>query len=72
MPAEAATCRKLVVPKLKVAGWDNEPHSIRSFAEHIAKNIITPSARYSGHVRPTARSGHLTYEPSGGTIWATS
>jgi type I restriction enzyme R subunit len=25
---EADTCRKLVVPKLQVAGWDNEPHSI--------------------------------------------
>lgn len=25
---EADTCRKLVVPKLQVAGWDNDPHSI--------------------------------------------
>lgn len=25
---EADTCRRLVVPKLQVAGWDNEPHSI--------------------------------------------
>lgn len=25
---EADTCRKLVVPKLQAAGWDNEPHSI--------------------------------------------
>jgi type I restriction enzyme R subunit len=28
MPNEADTCRKLVVPKLQAAGWDNEPHSI--------------------------------------------
>src|SRR5436305_2129125 len=28
MPTEADTCRKLVVPKLQVAGWDNEPYSI--------------------------------------------
>ena len=28
MPTEADTCRKLVVPKLQAAGWDNEPHSI--------------------------------------------
>src|SRR5580693_3449360 len=28
MPTEADTCRKLVVPKLLAAGWDNEPHSI--------------------------------------------
>jgi len=28
MPTEADTCRKFVVPKLQVAGWDNEPHSI--------------------------------------------
>ena len=26
--SEADTCRKLVVPKLVAAGWDNEPHSI--------------------------------------------
>lgn len=25
---EADTCRKLVVPKLQAAGWDNDPHSI--------------------------------------------
>ena len=25
---EADTCRRFVVPKLQVAGWDNEPHSI--------------------------------------------
>ena len=25
---EADTCRKFVVPKLQVAGWDNDPHSI--------------------------------------------
>jgi len=28
MPSEADTCRKLVVPKLQAAGWDNEPYSI--------------------------------------------
>lgn len=28
MSNEADTCRKLVVPKLVTAGWDNEPHSI--------------------------------------------
>jgi type I restriction enzyme R subunit len=28
MPTEADTCRKYVVPKLQIAGWDNEPHSI--------------------------------------------
>src|SRR5271167_3744182 len=28
MPTEADTCRKFVVPRLQVAGWDNEPHSI--------------------------------------------
>ncbi len=26
--SEADTCRKLVVPPLQQAGWDNEPHSI--------------------------------------------
>src|ERR1700720_4311967 len=28
MPTEADTCRKFVVPRLQVAGWDSEPHSI--------------------------------------------
>lgn len=28
MPSEADTCRKLVVPRLQAAGWENEPHSI--------------------------------------------
>jgi type I restriction enzyme R subunit len=28
MPTEADTCRKLVVPELQAAGWDNEPYSI--------------------------------------------
>src|SRR5207249_1299130 len=28
MPTEADTCRRFVVPKLQVAGWDNEPYSI--------------------------------------------
>ena len=28
MPTEADTCRKLIVPKLQGAGWDNEPYSI--------------------------------------------
>ena len=36
MPTEADTCRKLVVPKLQAAGWDNEP---RSIAE---QRVITP------------------------------
>ncbi len=28
MPTEADTCRKFVVPKLRAAGWDEEPYSI--------------------------------------------
>jgi hypothetical protein len=28
MPTEADTCRRLVVPKLQAASWDNEPYSI--------------------------------------------
>ncbi len=28
MSTEADTCRKFVVPKLQVAGWDSDPHSI--------------------------------------------
>ena len=28
MPTEADTCRTLISPKLQVAGWENDPHSI--------------------------------------------
>ncbi len=28
MPTEAETCRKLVIPKLLAAGWEDDPHSI--------------------------------------------
>ena len=39
----------------------------------IAKHIITPSARYSGHVRSTARAAlarRFTYEPPEGVKWS--
>ena len=28
MPNENDTCRKLMVPKLQAAGWEDDPHSI--------------------------------------------
>ena len=28
MPTEADTCRTLITPKLRAAGWENDPHSI--------------------------------------------
>jgi len=49
------------------------PHqALRAFSEHIAKYIITPSARYSKNVRSTARTGlagRFTYEPPPSCVW---
>jgi hypothetical protein len=49
------------------------PHAVlRSFATHIEKHLIIPSARYAsrgaGHGR-TGLAGHFTYEPPSGLIW---
>ena len=48
MPTEADTCRKFVVPKLLVAGWDIEPHSIAE-QRTITDGRIVPVGR--GFVR---------------------
>lgn len=46
---------------------DGTPHPVlRAFAAHLAKYLLTPSARYSGKVAAKARSGlagRFTYEP---------
>jgi hypothetical protein len=50
-----------------------QPHpALRPFATHIQKYILLPSARYSGHGGPNARTGLagcFTYEPPPGTTW---
>ncbi len=37
MPTEADTCRKLAVPKLQPAGWDNEPQSVAAQRRIVAE-----------------------------------
>ena len=55
--SEADTCRKLVVPKLKAAGWDDEPHSIAE-QRTITDGRIVPVGK--GFVRkPPKRADYL-------------
>jgi type I restriction enzyme R subunit len=57
MPTEADTCRKLVVPKLQAAGWDDEPHSIAE-QRTITDGRIVPVGK--GFVRkPPKRVDYL-------------
>jgi type I restriction enzyme, R subunit len=57
MPTEADTCRKLVVPKLQGAGWDNEPYSIAE-QRTITDGRIVPVGK--GFVRrPPKRVDYL-------------
>ena len=54
---EADTCRKFVVPKLQLAGWDNDPHSIAE-QRTITDGRIIPVG--SGFVRkPPKRVDYL-------------
>jgi type I restriction enzyme R subunit len=54
---EADTCRKLVVPKLLAAGWDNDPHSIAE-QRTITDGRIVPVGK--GFVRkPPKRVDYL-------------
>ena len=50
------------------------PHAtLRAFAQHIDKHILTPSARYSSPGGAPARAGlaaSLTYQPPQGISWA--
>jgi hypothetical protein len=39
MPTETDTCRKLAVPRLRLTGWDNEPHST---AEQQGSTTLQP------------------------------
>jgi hypothetical protein len=57
MPTEADTCRKFVVPKLLVAGWDDEPHSIAE-QRTITEGRIIPAGK--GFIRkPPKRVDYL-------------
>jgi len=49
---EADTCRKLVLPRLRAAGWDSEPHSIAE-QRTITDGRIVPAGR--GFIRKPPR-----------------
>ena len=43
------------------------------FADHLARHLIAPSARYTGRVGSRTRAGvagRFTYEPPDGVKWA--
>ena len=44
-PSEADTCRKHVTPKLVVAGWDTEPHSLAEQRTFTAGRIVVAGTR---------------------------
>lgn len=55
-----------------VTGGNGQPHPVlRPFADHLAKPLITPSARFNGRMGARARvAGRFTYEPPPGLEWS--
>ncbi len=45
MITEADTCRKYVLPKLRDAGWENEPHSITEQKSFTDGRVIVPGGK---------------------------
>lgn len=59
---EADTCRRYVVPKLQVAGWETEPHRINEQVTFTDGRIVVSSR--GGHRRPGKRADYiLRYQP---------
>src|ERR1035438_2165140 len=50
-PTEADTCRQYVVPKLKAAGWDTEPHSIAEQRQFTDGRIVVAGNKATGQKR---------------------
>lgn len=62
MPNEPDTCRRLVVPKLQFAGWDNEPFRINEQVTFTDGRIVVTGQR--GRRRPGKRADYvLRYRP---------
>jgi len=62
MPNEADTCRRLVVPKLQFAGWDNDPFRINEQVTFTDGRIVVTGQR--GRRRPGKRADYiLRYRP---------
>jgi len=57
--SEADTCRKLVVPQLQAAGWDNEPHSIAEQRTITDGRIVPVGKGFVGRF-PWSRSRLIT------------
>lgn len=58
MNTEADTCRKYVVPKLLVTGWDNEPHSIAE-QRTVTDGRVIPMGKEGFTRRPPKRVDYL-------------
>lgn len=54
---EADTCRKYVVPKLQVAGWENEPHSLTEQKSFTDGRIMVVGSR--ARRQPQKRADYL-------------
>ena len=58
----------------KATDATGQPHPVlRPFADHLAKYLITPSARYNGRMGARTRAGvagRFTYEPPEGVTWS--
>ncbi len=54
---EADTCRKYVVPKLQMAGWDTEPHRLNEQFTFTDGRIVVAGRR--GRRRPGKRADYL-------------
>jgi hypothetical protein len=58
----------------KAVNANGKPHPVlRPFADHLAKHLITPSARFNGRMGARTRAGvagRFTYEPPEGVTWA--
>ncbi len=62
MSNEADTCRRLVVPKLQFAGWDNDPFRINEQVTFTDGRIVVTGQR--GRRRPGKRADYiLRYRP---------
>ncbi|MCO6435714.1 MAG: DEAD/DEAH box helicase family protein [Phycisphaerae bacterium] len=62
MPSEADTCRRFVVPRLQVAGWDAEPYRINEQVTFTDGRIVVAGRR--GRRRPGKRADYiLRYRP---------
>lgn len=72
--AVRAAITRLHANLAKATDGKGQPHPVlRPFADHLAKYLITPSARFNGRMGARTRAGvagRFTYEPPHGVKWA--